>query len=664
MLGIKLNKLKISSVTHDGIYSTEIPFNEGLNVIRAENSSGKSTCINAIAYALGLDPILGPSRGKPFPRSMHNFLESSKCDSTPHYVKESYVELQLTNSLCEEVSLFRFVEGNKDKITVTLKNGDAVDYFLGNAGTVGSSKSEMGFHYWLEKYIGWKLPQLTTHDGKPTRLYLECIFPLFFIEQKRGWSEIQANTPTFYGIKGVKKAALEFCLGVESYKRKNRISELSSLLAEQEKNWESLVNTASSLAEFGGLKFQLENTLSNDVYFPLVAFKVSNQDKLIDLDAYLSGLRITLNEISRGITQWPNYDEVTALTSRKRSLRRELSSNTSRQESILISLDNADKKIQKLETELDRYKQLKRLQDVGSDVDFEIEISSCPVCESEMYDSLAKAPEDSRPLSVEENISYLKNQVDFYKGIKNRQKIDLGELSSDILRLKNSILEVQHQLDSLKSDEAEFLELYGHEIKRKVELDKEIHSLTKLEEKQRQLNEKARAIHELWQKYNNELSPLKNKKTDDVAFQILSKLKSHLIANLQEFGYKTANLQFLQISEQTLRPELDGYDIVADSSASDYIRIIWSYTLALLELGIEEKSVKHGGFVVFDEPRQHETDKASFSSLLQKSSSLIDSGGQVIVATSISEDELSTYELEDATMTIFSDGEYILKKEK
>nr|MDC2854712.1 hypothetical protein [Ningiella sp. W23] len=160
------------------------------------------------------------------------------------------------------------------------------------------------------------------------------------------------------------------------------------------------------------------------------------------------------------------------------------------------------------------------------------------------------------------------------------------------------------------------------------------------------------------------MKTLKKKSTDDVSFKVLKVLKTRLIENLTAFGYKTANQHFLQISEQTLRPELDGYDIVADSSASDYIRIIWSYTLALLELGISQSSVKHGGFVVFDEPRQHETDKSSFASLLDKSSSLLDSGGQVIVATSMSTDELNSYELKKANIKIFKDGEYILKKKR
>lgn len=82
-----------------------------------------------------------------------------------------------------------------------------------------------------------------------------------------------------------------------------------------------------------------------------------------------------------------------------------------------------------------------------------------------------------------------------------------------------------------------------------------------------------------------------------------------------------------------------------------------------MELGVEFDSVKHCGFVVFDEPRQHEASKKSFNSLLSKSSAMAELGGQVFIATSIGVDELVACNLDDSVqIKIFNDGEYILKK--
>ncbi|QVK22164.1 AAA family ATPase [Shewanella dokdonensis] len=184
MLGLTLKCLKVTSVTNDGTYSVVLNFSKGLNILRAENSSGKSTCINSIAYAMGLDAVLGPGRRKPFPRSMHQFLEASKEDPTPHIVKRSFVELEVENKNGRWAKFKRDVEGNAEKVTVYDNSNNVSDFFLGSAGSVGSAKSEKGFHYWLERFIGWTMPTLVTHDGKPTRLYLECIFPLFLLSKR------------------------------------------------------------------------------------------------------------------------------------------------------------------------------------------------------------------------------------------------------------------------------------------------------------------------------------------------------------------------------------------------------------------------------------------------------------------------------------------------
>ncbi len=121
------------------------------------------------------------------------------------------------------------------------------------------------------------------------------------------------------------------------------------------------------------------------------------------------------------------------------------------------------------------------------------------------------------------------------------------------------------------------------------------------------------------------------------------------------------NIHALDISSQTFRPELDGFDIVADISASDSIRIIWAYTLALMELGVEFDAVNHGGFVVFDEPRQHEASHESFIALLKKSKEKFSAKGQVIIATSIPVADMAVLGLDESCLTVFNDGEYMIQ---
>lgn len=88
MLGLNIDNLSISVSTSGGEFECSIPFYDGLNIIRAENSSGKSTCVNAIAYGLGLEAILGPSRKRPFPKSLYEEIFDTKKDQNPFFCQQ------------------------------------------------------------------------------------------------------------------------------------------------------------------------------------------------------------------------------------------------------------------------------------------------------------------------------------------------------------------------------------------------------------------------------------------------------------------------------------------------------------------------------------------------------------------------------------------------
>jgi predicted ATP-binding protein involved in virulence len=50
-----IKTLHLNVMTSGGLFGARFHFKEGLNIIRAENTSGKSTCLNAILYALGFE---------------------------------------------------------------------------------------------------------------------------------------------------------------------------------------------------------------------------------------------------------------------------------------------------------------------------------------------------------------------------------------------------------------------------------------------------------------------------------------------------------------------------------------------------------------------------------------------------------------------------------
>ena len=57
---IRIRHLRLRAITAKQIYAADIPLQTGLNIIQAHNTSGKSTCLQAVIYAMGLERSLGP----------------------------------------------------------------------------------------------------------------------------------------------------------------------------------------------------------------------------------------------------------------------------------------------------------------------------------------------------------------------------------------------------------------------------------------------------------------------------------------------------------------------------------------------------------------------------------------------------------------------------
>ncbi len=95
----------------------------------------------------------------------------------------------------------------------------------------------------------------------------------------------------------------------------------------------------------------------------------------------------------------------------------------------------------------------------------------------------------------------------------------------------------------------------------------------------------------------------------------ISLFEKHFRANAGSFGYESvANLSEIKIDRESLIPGLEQIelrqirktDIKADSSASDFVRLIWSYLLGLYQTSASPHAPgNHIGIILFDEPGQH-----------------------------------------------------------
>lgn len=660
MLGLMVENIEIVARTNGEDFSANIPLSYGLNVIRAENSSGKSTCVNAIAYGLGLEAILGPSRKRPFPRSLYEVILDSKEDENPFFVTSSYVTLTIKNSKGTTAIVTRDILGDHQKVVVDDENGKS-DYFLGVSGTVGSAKSDKGFHHWFTKFIGWTLPKVVTYEAKETLLYLECIFPLFFIEQKRGWSEIQANIPTQYGIRNVKKAALEFCLGIDSFEHEQKIAQYQKKVEAAEDEWAKLCASAEGIADFNSVSMtpippvnEYKDTFDINFMYHEGATKISVTEKENSLSKYIDSIAGNVAATK------PDTEKLDTQLAILRRLRRESEEKSKSKEIIMLALSEADEKLSALHHDLDQYQQLRRLKAVGSDIDADLGTEKCPICESDLYDTLGNRSVKREPMTLEENIVFLKNQIDFYKNIRIRNVDSLDDLQAKGKLITSRIEREEFILSELRED---IEDVHGDTkalLREKIQAELALRDVVKLRNILNDLKTQAQRVRAEWSSANGSLKELRKASFDIDRSAVVRELEAIVKGNLTAFKFTPAAIDSVSISTQSLRPEQEGYDIVAESSASDYIRIIWSYTLALLQLAAKKQNVLHGGFIVFDEPRQHEASKLSFTNLISRASESTSFHGQVIFATSLEEDVLvEACSDKDVNLICFDD--YILQ---
>lgn len=660
MLALEIIRLKIVVNTYEQkTFQTKIPFSKGLNVIRAENTSGKSTCVNAIAYAMGLESILGPLKSKPFPKSLYEYILDSKDNGKVYNVSSSYVELTIKNNIGKKVVLKRYIRGDSKFISVN-ENNETQDYFLDHYGSLGSSKSEYGFHNWLEKFMMWDLPFVPNLTGGKTKLYLETIFPLFFIEQKRGWSEIQANVPNNYGIKNVKRSAIEYVLDISDFETENKINSYRKIIDNLSQQWDFIDKNIQSLCEISNINFSGLSKIGNQV-FPL-EFYASNVDAAISIHNFKLALIQDLNNLEASIST--NFDE--EILNYKSIIIKQsdtLSNLENHKQQLQIIVYDLNKKIDIIYSDLEKYKQLKLLSDLGSENIGDLKIEKCPICNSNLNDNLhIDHSTQTKPMSLQENIDFLNEQWIFFKNMKNKHLNEISEQEKSILKLKNNLKLNQQKLFNLENDSNASYSEMRHNIRQKIEKEQKLNEIQIFLEKVKDLEENLNKNQLKWQSTNNALTQLLSKSQKTKAEEVLTKLESIMQKNLNNFGFTESSINQITISRLTYRPEQNGYDIIAETSASDYIRIIWAYTLAILELAQDlEVNVQHCGFIVFDEPRQHEAKAQSLYDLIMNTALTFNKSGQAIFTTSFENfKEVSLIDFDNINLIYFNDNEFIL----
>ncbi len=645
MSGLRLRALRLRVSTDDGEFGADLRFEDGLNVLGAPNTSGKSTCVQAILFALGLEGMLGPGRDVPLPHVMTHSLDD--IDGSERAVVQSEVSLEVLDGEGAPLTIRRYPHHpsiDRNLVSVwnaglsSLEAGDRQDFYVRRSG---SAQREAGFHHFLAQRLGWELPEVPRFSGGMGPLYLETLAPLWFVEQKRGWGGIQAQTPTYLQIRDVRRRALEFTLDLDVQERARRIEQL---LVEQrglEAEWASITASVGRSAEALGVAVAgLPARPTADWPGGGARLQVANPEGWSSLDDELREAREELEQLRTDDVM----DALQAAPAEERQLTEmqdylgrlsAMATNVARQLELEEgTAADARARLAAVEEDIRRHQDLLILQGMGSDVAAIAEREDCPTCHKPLDGVLLNPDDVPAVLAADASLEVLGQRRSLLGALARdadrvvaAQRSRMTALRSTASDLRSSIRALKDSLTSPSQRPSVAV------LERRLTLGRRIEALGALRDEWEVALDRLGEIAGRWAQVLAELKDLRQSEFSPTDRAKLTALEDSFREQLAEYAFSSCPVDQVILSLDDYMPTHEGFELSLDFSASDGIRVIWAYLIGLL--GVSRSfSTNHPGLVMFDEPRQQAAAELSFSALLHRAAAEAGDGGQVVFATS------------------------------
>lgn len=674
-MSLRIRHLKLISRTLKADYEADLTFPDGLVLFHVRNTSGKSTALKSIIYALGLEKMFGPGGNPPLTPAMTSEIQE---DGSAFPVVESFVILEIENHENRRVTLRRRVKGEEApnwKLIEVWENCGVADigkiavtntYYVRDEG---SATREQGFFPFLAKFVGWELPEVIRFDGPPCPLYMECLLPLFYVEQSHGWTAIQATTPKYFGIRQVEKKALEFLLALDSAKRDTERQRLEKEELETKAQWTRL------RTDLDGAIRALGGALRNIPIEPTLIWPPEQEPFL---EVFQAGQPVPLSEAMLHDREAlaaleahtaPNVEdaavEIQAALSR---VQNELSQAESYSADVFEDLQLERSNLEGIETRshavrenLEHNLGNKKLRDMGATTALAISKGRCPTCERPIADTLLPQIEGQHVMTLDENIEYLRAQEQTLKKMGERTKGAVEALERKLTAVVAYGNDLKGRIRSLKRT---LLNAAGTPseaaVRERLLMEQKIErremAVARFDESSAQFT----VVAARWKEIQERKKALKRQETTAADEQKRRELQNRFIEIIRAAGFDSFSPEKITIESDSFRPMREGFDIVYDVSASDNIRSISSYLTALLEVARLFKT-NHPGLLILDEPRQQNLDWTNFASILERLAQSKQANQQVIVATSDPTERIAEFAKRIPCTHIALDGK-ILKK--
>lgn len=613
---LRINRVKINISTKNGEYGFDTTFDEGLNFLSSEeNTCGKSSIIAAIYYCMGLEEIIG-GKGEKVLTSV--FKTTVEDNGKTWQVLQSCAYLEISNGN-DVVTLYRVAKmENRDTSMITVYYGNMNE--INDPKTVvfdtyvhfpNAATNEKGFHNFLEKFLHLELPLVVASDNAQRKLYLQLIFSGMFIEQKHGWSDLFSGMPIL-GIKESKKRVIEFILKLDTLTNDKKSEKLKLDEASIKSDWESIYKDfqiAVSRENCCVLNYPVKPKILNETDLNRICIKSNNElidDFIIQLEKEAEEIKQlkpkvvdNFEELQKELTD--TEDSINEMVEYVSECRIQLST----EKGIIKSIND---NLETIAIDLSNNKDAARLRKLGSELELSFTQDVCPVCHQKICDSLLPQTVDAKVMSIDENIKHLEAQQEMLKFTllsHNEQKEtlerEIQSVEARIFSLRRLAKTIRNDLYSINEDYSEAV------VYKKITIEKKIESLNALKNVQSDILVKLKELSDRWSEYLDDKNKLPKNRFTDMDTQKIKLLRSLFIGNLKKYGYKSVqNLDEITISDESYLPLFEGFDMKFDSSASDNIRVIWAFTMALLQVSLQMNG-NHPSVLIFDEPDQQST---------------------------------------------------------
>jgi hypothetical protein len=469
---------------------------------------------------------------------------------------------------------------------------------------------------------------------------MEQVFPLLFVEQRRGWGGIQAQMPYFSGVSDVRRRSIEFLLNLEVGRRELERQQLQARVLELEASWKAAVKAVETNLQGEGLALSgVPASVSLNWPPPQpVTILQSRDTDWVPIEQAIGELREQLNQ-EQEVSVQPVGEIAAALEERLRAAVNRADhvreSGNLLRENILrdrTEIQAIRERIESLKEDERQYQDVLILERLGSESLDHLD-EDCPICHQRLPASLVGHLSREETMSPQDSLTYIKQQVQLFSVMATDGERVLAAKVERLSGLRQQATELRAEIRRLRTDltsgeRAPSVEqvaerfLIGQRIER---LEQQHEALQGLRGELMRISEETVSVRARLREMPRErFSPEDQRKLD--------LLESLFVQQLRQYDFGSFSDERLAISREDYLPRRDDFDLQADISASDSIRVVWAYLLGLLEVS-RSAETNHPGFLVFDEPRQQSTKGISFAALLKRAAT--DAlNRQIIFATS------------------------------